>query len=362
MPQVKALLPANGKPIMFVGMYPGEDEEFFGVPQTGAAGTTVFNPLLKSAGLKRSEIAIDNLFSMRPPENDLSHWLVNKKEVDINAIPEHLRAWAGIPIVSGGYLHPDFFWELERLRQNILEYKPNIMVALGAPALWALCQTNAVGANRGVIQPCLLVPDVKVLPTYNPAYVLHNWQTGLPICVVDYIKATRNMDTAPITRPRRTIYVEPSLKDLDWYYEEYLKDAVNIYWDVETTSKFGGILKCVGFSPDEHVSMVVPLLDKMKRRYAYWRTARDERKARDWMAMVLEGAKAEKTGHNGLYDVQWVLRKLAIGTRNYAHDTMLLHHAIFLELPKKLGILGSIYTNETSWKNMTRVEKFAREK
>jgi hypothetical protein len=29
---------------------------------------------------------------------------------------------------------------------------------------------------------------------------------------------------------------------------------------------------------------------------------------------------------------------------------MILHHALYPELPKGLGFMGSIYTNESSWK------------
>jgi hypothetical protein len=35
-------------------------------------------------------------------------------------------------------------------------------------------------------------------------------------------------------------------------------------------------------------------------------------------------------------------------------DTMLLHHSMYPELPKSLGFLGSIYTNEAAWKLMRR--------
>jgi hypothetical protein len=35
---------------------------------------------------------------------------------------------------------------------------------------------------------------------------------------------------------------------------------------------------------------------------------------------------------------------------NCAEDTMLMHHALFPELPKSLGFMGSIYTNEAAWK------------
>jgi hypothetical protein len=33
---------------------------------------------------------------------------------------------------------------------------------------------------------------------------------------------------------------------------------------------------------------------------------------------------------------------------------MLLHHSLFPEMLKGLGFLGSIYTNEQSWKLMSR--------
>ena len=38
--------------------------------------------------------------------------------------------------------------------------------------------------------------------------------------------------------------------------------------------------------------------------------------------------------------------------RNYADDTMLMHHALQPESNKGLGFLGSVYTNHSSWKTM----------
>jgi hypothetical protein len=35
---------------------------------------------------------------------------------------------------------------------------------------------------------------------------------------------------------------------------------------------------------------------------------------------------------------------------SFEDDTMLLHHALYPEMQKDLGFLGSIYTNEASWK------------
>lgn len=39
-------------------------------------------------------------------------------------------------------------------------------------------------------------------------------------------------------------------------------------------------------------------------------------------------------------------------TYNAEHDTMLLHHALQPESLKGLGYLGSVYTDEQSWKQM----------
>ena len=59
-----------------------------------------------------------------------------------------------------------------------------------------------------------------------------------------------------------------------------------------------------------------------------------------------------KLAQNGLYDLQYLWRPHGIAVKNYAEDTMLLHHALYIELKKDLGYLGSIYTDEAAWKLM----------
>ena len=47
-----------------------------------------------------------------------------------------------------------------------------------------------------------------------------------------------------------------------------------------------------------------------------------------------------------------------MGLRTYgaSEDTMLLHHALQPESLKSLGFLGSVYTDEGSWKGMRKTE------
>jgi len=56
-----------------------------------------------------------------------------------------------------------------------------------------------------------------------------------------------------------------------------------------------------------------------------------------------------KVFQNGIFDISFFLR-LGIVPRACTDDTMLRHHAMFPELPKALGFLGSIYTEDISWK------------
>ena len=60
-----------------------------------------------------------------------------------------------------------------------------------------------------------------------------------------------------------------------------------------------------------------------------------------------------KLFQNGMYDLQYWLR-MGAAPRAVLEDTMLAHHSLFPEMQKSLGFLGSIYTDESSWKLMRR--------
>jgi len=66
-----------------------------------------------------------------------------------------------------------------------------------------------------------------------------------------------------------------------------------------------------------------------------------------------------KMAQNGLFDIQY-LAKYAIAVMNYRFDTMLAHHAIQPEMRKNLGFMGSLYTNEVSWKILRTRRKVLR--
>jgi DNA polymerase I-like protein with 3'-5' exonuclease and polymerase domains len=116
-------------------------------------------------------------------------------------------------------------------------------------------------------------------------------------------------------------------------------------FDIETASK---TITCIGFSPNENLSLTIPFFDPAKPDHNYWPDAATEKKVWLMIKRVME-SDIRKLGQNGLYDIQYLYRH-GIKVRNYAEDTMIKHHSLYPELSKGLGFLGSIYTDEAPWK------------
>jgi len=319
--------------IALVGEAPGEDEENSGLPFMGAAGQEL-TVMLKEAGIVRSEVFLTNVLSIRPPGNKLDEFCGARNEVG--------RDYLLPPLSSGKYLRPEFLPELERLRAELEEVRPNVVVALGGTASWALLHAPKITTVRGTVSPGTLVP-YKVLPTFHPAAVLRDWAKR-PIVLADLLKAERESHFPEVRRPERTVYFDPTLKDLE-EIEKILLRAAILGTDIETKLR---TITCIGFAPSKYEAYVIPFWDSRKIHGSYWDTHEEEVEAWNMVERVLSSS-VPKVFQNGLYDIQYIL-KAGLRIRNCYHDTMILHHAKYPELQKSLGFMGSIYTNEASWK------------
>jgi hypothetical protein len=171
--------------------------------------------------------------------------------------------------------------------------------------------------------------------------------------VLDLMKAKRECLFGEVRRPKRELWINPTLEDLDIFFDKYLKLTSCISYDIETVRpKAGNQITCVGFSNAEGThGICVPFVSKAKIGRSYWNTEKEEVLAWTWVKKVLE-TKTSKVAQNGLYDITWLWTMVGICPRGELEDTMLLHHALQPELKKDLGFLGSMYTNEPSWKDM----------
>ena len=342
------LIPTPGEApcrLAIIGEAPGEEEAKIGAPFVGASGQELTR-MLREAGIARGQCYLSNVFWDRPPENKLDAWCVSKREADAQ--------WtaAGFP---GRYPHPDFagkgkylrvdkLFEIERLRKELSELRPNLVLALGNSAAWALLGRSGIGAIRGAVAESTLIPGLKVLPTYHPAGVLRNW-AWRPIVIADMLKAAREREFPEIRRPKRQVWIAETLEDLTTF-ESHLTPMMDC--DIETA---GRTVTCIGFAPSPLLSLVVPLVNRARPDFSHW-SCSDEIQVHHWLRKVF--ARGSFGYQNGAYDVQWIWRELGIAPRGWCADTMLQHHALQPELQKGLGFLGSVYTSEAAWKLMHR--------
>lgn len=322
--------------IALVGEAWGADEELAKIPFIGAAGQELTR-MLADANISRSSCFLTNVLAFRPPDNKIDALCGKKAEVG--------SSYPLKPISSGKYLLPQFLTELSRLAEELSTVRPNLVVALGNVACWALLGSAGITALRGTTAESSLVPGLKVLPTYHPAAILRNWALR-PITVADLMKAKREMEFAEIRRPRREILVNPTLDEIDWWIERH-QYAPSLAVDTETTK---GQIDIIGFADGPSFAMTIPFMTLSGQNF--WPTVEEEVQARLRVQKLLS-LPCPKIFQNGLYDAQYLLRE-GYKIKNMAEDTMLLHHALFPELPKGLGFLGSIYTNEASWKLLNR--------
>lgn len=284
---------------------------------------------------RRHPIPRFNVFNLRPEGNRIET-LCGPKREDTTGLP---------PLSQGKYFKAEYLPHVEKLYSDLASLKPNLVCAFGNTATWALLRRTAITRIRGAVAESVTVPGLKVLPCIHPAAILRQWENR-HVTVLDLIKAGRESEFPELRRPIRLIHTQPTIRDLEEFYERYIRSAEYISPDIETV---GSAITCVGFAVSPSISIVVPFYDSSRSGANYWATAEEEHAAWEWVRRVLDHP-APKIFQNGLYDIHFLWRANGIKVRNAQHDTMLLHHALQPESPKGLGFLGSVYTDESSWK------------
>lgn len=331
--------------IAIVGEAWGEKEEEEGRPFVGASGW-LLDQMLSAVGIARSECLVTNCFNLRPkPKNDITN-LCGPKAQGIPNTPQ---------LQPGKYIRAEYAKEIERLYDEIRRADPNIIIALGATASWAMLHSSGIRNIRGATTvTCPAVSErlgrvYKVLPTYHPAAVAREWSIR-PIVIADLDKARIQSTFHEFRRPERYIWIKPTLEDLATYEREYIEPAERLSADIETRQDQ---ITCIGFAPNPSSALVIPMFSESGK--SYWPTLEEELIAWGYVRRWL--AAKPTVFQNGLYDMNFLWSRYGIPTPLAQEDTMLLHHAMQPEMEKKLGFLASVYTDEASWKFMAKGKK-----
>lgn len=313
----------------------GADEARERTAYVGYSGW-LLTQMLEEAGIRRADCFLTNVFNFQPEGNNIET-LCGGKADGISGYPA---------LTKSKYVRAEFEPELERLRDELLEHNPNVIIATGNVPLWALTGNVAISKRRGTtLYSTKVVSGFKVLPVYHPAAIGRQWDLRA-VTVLDLQKAERESHFPEIIRPRREVWIEPELEDLERFYELYIRDCDQLCADIETV---GTQISCIGFAPSPTVALVVPFIDHRRARGSYWPNKQAELAAWRFVIRMLD-LPCGKTFQNGVYDIAFLWRSYRIQVRNPSHDTMLLSHALQPEAPKGLAFLGSVFTNESSWK------------
>lgn len=312
------------------------EDEAAGRPLSGAAGK-LLRSLLSMHGVDIADAYITCVFNKYV--GDPLNFGCSKAD----AIP-HTK-----PIAKSKYCPNRFASEVERLHKEIHDVQPTLILSLGSTAAWALLGTAGIKNIRGAPLLYDRGRSVKVFPTYHPSAVFREWSLK-PVFMADLSKAANESRFPEIRRPYRQVWIEPALDDLYRFEQEHILPSDYLSVDIETA---GTQITCIGFAPRTDLALVVPFTCAAASDGNYWKSLGDEIAAWKWVRRMCALPKT-KVGQNFIYDMHHLWRNYGITMGMPMEDTMLLHHALQPEMEKGLGFLGSIYTNEASWKFMRK--------
>lgn len=287
---------------------------------------------------ENSGITLLNVFSEHPPENNIEFFYT--REPSPAFAPRRFDNRIH-------YVKPEYEFHIKLLHETLYKLKPNIVIALGNTALWALGLPTTISKLRGNV---IESPFGKVLPTYHPSSVLRNWSQRI-IAILDLHKALRESESPTISTLPREIWTRPDIEDCYRWWELYGSKTELLAFDIETV--LNKQISEISFASDSTHALHVPFFYKENKCYVnWWPDATTEFAAWKFVKMVLE-SEVPKIGQNCVqYDTFWLLKEMNIAVKNIQHDTMQLSHAWALELEKSLGFLGSIFLDERSWKGI----------
>jgi uracil-DNA glycosylase len=317
--------------VMIVGEAPGTEEEIQGRPFVGTSGYEL-TKMLGAAGINREECFITNVSRHRPPFNDLSQWIAKSKK-DITSAHKFVRDKWVLPQISDG---------ITLLKEEIARVRPNIIIALGNTALWALTGHWGISKWRGSLlyEDCT-ASHFKVVPTTHPAAVLRDWSQR-PATITDIRRAARYMGGGGYPDPQWKFLVRPTSSNVLAVLSSLCLrleggEALVLALDIETRL---GHISCIGLAWSLQDAMCIPLMATGHRGGYY---SEEEECTIQWnLYLLLTHKNVRVVGQNLLYDLQYFERWLHYSPR-VVFDTMIGQHALFSALPKSLAFLSSLY-------------------
>jgi len=319
--------------IAVVGESPGRDEDIQGRPFVGKSGQLLKDYLDRLGVDLDRDCFLTNAFQCRPPDD--------KK-------PAQMKIWADCC--------------RERLEKQLTEYKPQLIIALGADAMRSVLRpsfdTPTAFRYRG-----LAIPSVKygcwVGCCLHPSYVMRGKDNELAakrkMFDDDLAMSLEFLDTPlPATLVESEYTVLASVEDVKWFFDGLKKSPVHTAFDFETNALLpygkGAKVYCASFADTPDHGYFLPLQFKN-----FW-TGDQLLDVMESMAGWL-GSAAPKVVQNLSMEGRWTKAMFHTWLENVINDTMVTHHVIY-NRPETSGLdFQAFMTTGHDYKGMVDKEQ-----
>jgi len=236
-------------------------------------------------------------------------------------------------------------FDLELLMRKMLPSilnKPNIIITLGERAFNVFTDKHGIGVWRG----SLLWNEAlgcKVIGTHDPMMVMRSWEL-CPLVLFDFTKARKESIFSELRYREPELITVDSVEEARWLLEQLRTANTMVAFDIETDPEVNA-LTAIGFCNSADCAFTIPFDNRF--------TIVEQGQLVELIKTFLESS-VPKIAQNAQFDVLWLREMLKIHTTNLVLDTMVAHDVCYTEIPKKLAVLASIYTDVPYYKNLFR--------
>lgn len=315
--------------IMVVGEAPGADEERLGKPFVGQSGRELTR-MLGEAGIDDSQVFFTNVARKRPPNNDINSYIAKAKK-DISK--SHT-------LLKGKWVTPEIIQGYNLLLSEISTVRPEVILALGNTALWALTGHWGILKWRGSTLSLDSANGSAIIPTIHPAGVLREWSQRA-VVIADLRRAAR-YSRGRVPPPVWHFILRPTYEQVCNYLDQLYvrachREPLRLSFDLETRA---GHIACAGIGTSATDACCIPFMC-VERNEGYW-DLESESQIVFRLYRLLTHPNVRVIGQNLLYDCQYTWKHWSF-VPNVFQDTMISQHAIFSSQPKGLAFLASLH-------------------
>lgn len=312
---------------------------------------------IKQTGMSAFEECLEmvSLFEKAGDEKTISSWLVGKSSPDAELTAGQME--------PSKYLTRAMQAEANQTLKKCRTNPANMTLVLGKVASQLISGNPQfkLEKNRGAVGWAESIGG-KALYTFHPRHVRVKWK-DYTIALMDTMKAFAQSESPIFNPPAGKVHIAQSIADCREILH-LLTGSEYFSVDIETVKMEDNQIDCIGFAPNPDVAYVIPIFDRFKvgkntadlfssatKPYEGEWTLAEELVVWEIITKIM-ALPALKIMQNGLYDSWNLWETYGIPTVGGFDDTMLMQHALHVELPKGLDILGSLYTNRAAWKDM----------